>query len=913
MSQIWAKSRNQTSLKHHVEGLFEQFENLKNAIKNKDLFLDYETLIKYSIFAHDLGKVAPSFQYQMENLDYSPKVGFPVIPHSIFSLVWIDEQELENKLKLELKDSFKKEDVRIVMTAVAFHHWRDNFELIVSGNSSDVKEIGEKLIDNIDLRNKLFNNLKEELKDVEKGKYLSLIKFNEDINYDLSEGNSLTKYVTPPYGNYFLPERIISNNLKLQVKQIYVLGTLMRVDHFASYVQDEGLDNDPKDKMIYKVERDIPDDKTIETNIINSLPDEFKNKLWQKDKVKDVKNDNVILVAPTGLGKTEYAYLWGSGEKLFFTLPLRSAVNSIYERTCKIFNQEANETSGEENLDLGNVCLLHSDADVYLSEKSTNFEGENIRILEMSKHLSYPVIVSTGDQIFPYALKAPGYEKMYSTLAYSKLVIDEVQAYNPESVAVIVKLIEDVTKLGGKFLLMTATLPNFIKDEIKKRVETKYQLKEENLYEGLEKIKKHKIKLRNESIKNGNQEIIDKAINGNRVLIIVNTVSKAQEIYKELSKILDEKSLDIRLDLLHSKFTFNDRRKKENELINIEFKNPKGKEDKKGKILISTQLIEASVDIDADILYTELCPLDSLVQRMGRVLRRQRAEKGGEYVYPNENSNIIIFFNKNEDKKDESKKRFSIESGDGKVYDNEILILSLCLLFEKTGNLPTAKINELIDKYSKDKKKDKEKWLNNIIEESKPKKSSKEIEYNLEAIAETEKKELVEKLYDFVEKNPNSSYMKKFNSNLSILDSGYTSENKREAQRFFRDISTVPAIPDSLLDKFVKKLKKYISEEAKKLEEKEKVRYTYFKEFILSDFIINISSAIIFRKGDFEIKNLSLTLDEIKINIEDITTNEDIILKKIRKWLKNTYIFSGSYSYELGVELSARDSQTDFY
>jgi len=67
-------------------------------------------------------------------------------------------------------------------------------------------------------------------------------------------------------------------------------------------------------------------------------------------------------------------------------------------------------------------------------------------------------------------LKYPGYEKVHATLAYSRLVIDEVQAYDPRSAAVIVKLIEDVFTLGGKVLLMTATLPDFISKAIRNRL-----------------------------------------------------------------------------------------------------------------------------------------------------------------------------------------------------------------------------------------------------------------------------------------------------------------------------------------------------------------------------------------------------------------------------------------------------------
>jgi len=101
--------------------------------------------------------------------------------------------------------------------------------------------------------------------------------------------------------------------------------------------------------------------------------------------------------------------------------------------------------------------------------------------MRFTKQLAYPVIVSTGDLVFPYGLRPPGYEKIYATFSYSRLVIDEVQAYDPKAAAIVVKFIEDISKLGGKFLLMTATLPKYIKDEIKDRLEV--DTPELNLYE----------------------------------------------------------------------------------------------------------------------------------------------------------------------------------------------------------------------------------------------------------------------------------------------------------------------------------------------------------------------------------------------------------------------------------------------
>lgn len=115
------------------------------------------------------------------------------------------------------------------------------------------------------------------------------------------------------------------------------------------------------------------------------------------------------------------------------------------------------------------------------------------------------------------------------------------------------------------------------------------------------------------------REVLQKAKDNKRVLVILNTVGFAQSVYDKLKNSADEQ-LKERIFLIHSRYTLKDRENKEFDYINNKFKNPKTED--VGKILVATQVVEASLDIDADILYTEMCPLDCLVQRMGRVLRR---------------------------------------------------------------------------------------------------------------------------------------------------------------------------------------------------------------------------------------------------------------------------------------------------
>jgi CRISPR-associated endonuclease/helicase Cas3 len=97
-------------------------------------------------------------------------------------------------------------------------------------------------------------------------------------------------------------------------------------------------------------------------------------------------------------------------------------------------------------------------------------EGEQRKALDMARHLAKPYLIATADQIAPAALRYPGYERILSSLMNSVLVIDEVQAYDPNAAAIVTHLIQQVNSMGGKTLLMTATLPPFILREIVRRM-----------------------------------------------------------------------------------------------------------------------------------------------------------------------------------------------------------------------------------------------------------------------------------------------------------------------------------------------------------------------------------------------------------------------------------------------------------
>ena len=398
---------------------------------------------------------------------------------------------------------------------------------------------------------------------------------------------------------------------------------------------------------------EIEAEQSMKDNILKRFnPNNVQQFMMEHD------NENVAIIASTGAGKTEAALLWLNDEKGFFTLPMKVSANAIYQR---IKNHYLLPVNNQEK-----VAILHGDC-----YKLYENNGDNdLSNYHNARNLAYPLTVCTIDQIFKFAYKALGTEHLLATLKYSKVIIDELQAYSPDMLATIITALKYINKIGGKFAIITATLPQFILNELS-TCNIKYKRFIGNI------DNRHKIMIHEDDILNDLDSILDDA-QSKKVLIICNTVNSAQKLYNEFLEL----NSDVEIHLLHSRYTKKHRQILEDDVIEF------SKSDRVG-ICISTQIVEASLDIDFDVLYTYLSSIDSLIQRMGRVYRKRENS--------HQLSNVHIY---------------TFKDGIGYVYDKTIFERTLDVLkdYHNQMFLEKDKVN-CMDKVYNRKELEKTKYM----------------------------------------------------------------------------------------------------------------------------------------------------------------------------------------------------------
>ena len=341
-------------------------------------------------------------------------------------------------------------------------------------------------------------------------------------------------------------------------------------------------------------------------------------------------NDDLLLVrAPTGAGKTDASLLWASlqiqnkrAERLIIAMPTRFTSNALAINISE---------------SLSDTGLYHSSA--WFSNFQENVENKLIekqkadKIHEFARLLQTLVTVCTIDHLLmALTLTREDHHLITFNLANACLVIDEADFYDDFTQANILVLLEILRYWSVPVLLMSASLPESVLPTYQKigyKVEKIIEDTSDN-----QRIRFEIKEIREYSTVSELEDLLNLCVEKGNAIIYANTVDKAVLLYdwfsqKEIKSKLDKNG--IKLMLYHSRFTEPDKKDKETELITALGKKAWESGNAKG-IAILTQIGEMSINISADIMISELCPIDRLTQRAGRMCRFDKTKIGELFV-----------------------------------------------------------------------------------------------------------------------------------------------------------------------------------------------------------------------------------------------------------------------------------------
>ena len=341
---------------------------------------------------------------------------------------------------------------------------------------------------------------------------------------------------------------------------------------------------------------------------------------------------SALLIAPTGSGKTEAALLWATRQaqkqygisRLFYTLPYQASMNAMKLRLAHVFGEDkVGLQHGRGLLALYRMLLEREDVPDQAARQA--------RWIQNLAKLNYPPVrVFSPYQMLKGMYRLKGYEALLSDYHNAAFIFDEIHAYEVKRLALILKTIEFLRKnFNAHFFIMSATFPSLIKDKLIEILDNPSQIQaKQRLFQTYQR---HQLFLLDGEILSdrGIQRIVDNAMSGQSVLVVCNLVDRARLVFEELKSRLD--LIDMEIDLLHSRFNMVDRSRKEALVRDAAGSNSDARQP---MVLVATQVVEVSLDIDFDTIYTDPAPLEALVQRFGRVNRGgKRLKFAPVYVY----------------------------------------------------------------------------------------------------------------------------------------------------------------------------------------------------------------------------------------------------------------------------------------
>lgn len=385
--------------------------------------------------------------------------------------------------------------------------------------------------------------------------------------------------------------------------------------------------------------------------------------------------DNMLLELPTGFGKTSAGILYALKSdkgRVIYTLPVTTIIEDVYNRLSKDFNQFS------EMIDWYNSYSIAFKSDV------NELDWDDLRFL---RHLFKPITLTTLDQILIQALNIGRFPITEYSFENSTWILDEPQLYEPKMLAIFFETIDDyLENWNVNVAVMSATIPEFFKETLEELGFVTLPKDPRKYYQRLNRtyiIFRENMTLVTKNDENRyilTSDAIDTLLrllsNHNKIIIKLNTVKKAQDVYDCLLELKKKKNLNFDVELFHSRYILKHRIHKLERLKELEKSLSKA-------IAVTTQVVEAGVDISFDAMLTELAPFPSIVQASGRV-NRVKPKSSGAGCKP-----VIVF---------------DLDAGDLRPYLSAEINTTRYLLSTQV-EVPESKYFDLLSEY----------WQNNNI------------------------------------------------------------------------------------------------------------------------------------------------------------------------------------------------------